>query len=380
MAFDPFELSDAFAVVGCPVCQALPRIEAELVDRFCRRCVSDRDIRDRVLAVGGLCDRHWWLLGTSERARSNTMVGTAKLLADVLDRFGTHPAVARCPLCDDIATLARDKFHLLLDNLGPVRLEQAPPSWRPCRPHVEGLRQVPLEPWLTRWVNQRQDGVVVEAIAAARRYVHHQDRHHEDTTPPEATELLAAMAALLRDPDKVLAGAHVVAEDLRDGRWQAAAAQSERPAMRLAEAIDRARADPARRDAMLAIAERAVAWQPAAEVVIQLGLAGEPEPGWAGEAGRVQDAYRMLGQELEALDTGDQFGSELAALLEEHLRLVMLVLPLQRPGSESTPGEQVLPGGLGPVAGRLVALRDLLRRTVPVDGRTVADLEVRDRL
>jgi hypothetical protein len=150
--------------------------------------------------------------------------------------------------------------------------------------------------------------------------------------------------------------------------------------MRLAEAIDRARADPARRDAMLAIAERAVAWQPAAEVVIQLGLAGEPESGWAGEARRVQDAYRMLGQQLEALDTGDQFGSELAALLEEHLRLVVLVLPLQRPRSESTPGERVLTGGLGQVAGRLVALRDLLRRTVPVDGRTVADLEVPDRL
>jgi hypothetical protein len=380
VAFDPFELSDAFAVVGCPVCQALPRIEAELVDRFCRRCVSDRDIRDRVLAVGGLCDRHWWLLGTSERARSNTMVGTAKLLADVLDRFGTHPAVARCPLCDDIATLARDKFHLLLDNLGPVRLEQAPPSWRPCRPHVEGLRQVPLEPWLTQWVNQRQDGVVVEAIAAARRYVrHHQDRHHEDTTPPETTELLAAMAALLRDPDEVLAGAHAVA-DVLGGRRQAAAAQSERPTVTLAEAIDWARADPASRDAMLAIADRAVAWQPAAEVVIQLGLTGDPEPGWAGEARRVQDAYRMLGQQMAAFDAADRLGSELAALLEEHLRLVMLVLPRQRPGSESTRGEQVLPGGLGPVAGRLVALRDLLRRTVPVDGRTVADLEVPDRL
>lgn len=150
--------------------------------------------------------------------------------------------------------------------------------------------------------------------------------------------------------------------------------------MNLAEAIDWARADPARRDAMLAIAGQAVAWQPAAEVVIQLGLAGEPGPGWAGEACRVQDAYRMLREQIEAFDTADRIGSELAALLEEHLRLVMLVLPPQRPRSASTTGEQVLPGGLGPVAGRLVALRDLLRRTVPVDGRTVADLEVPDRL
>ncbi len=144
MTLDPFGPADAFATSGCPVCHALPQIEAELVDRFCRHCFSDPDGRDRVLAVGGLCDRHWWLVVTAERARSDTMVGTAELLAEVLDRFGTHPAVARCPLCGDTEASASERFRVLLDNLGSARLEQAPPSWRPCLPHVEGLRQLRL--------------------------------------------------------------------------------------------------------------------------------------------------------------------------------------------------------------------------------------------
>jgi hypothetical protein len=96
---DPVGPADAFALTGCPVCQALPRIEAELVDGFCRQSFSDPNGRDRVLAVGGLCARHWWLVATVERAWSDTMLGTAELFADVLDRFGTHGAVARCPLC-----------------------------------------------------------------------------------------------------------------------------------------------------------------------------------------------------------------------------------------------------------------------------------------
>lgn len=384
MTLDPFGPADAFATSGCPVCHALPQIEAELVDRFCRYCFRDPDGRDRVLAVGGLCDRHWWLVASAERARSDTMVGTAELLAEVLDRFGAHPAVARCPLCVDTEASARERFRLLLDNLGSARLEQAPPLWRPCLPHVEGLRQLRLEPWLARWVRERQDRALVEAITAARRYVRtRQHRSQEEATGTEAGELLAAMAVLLGDLDQVLAGRAdmvTIAHDGRGGGRQPAGRWMERPMVTLAEAIDWARADPARRDAMLTIAQRAVALQPAAEVVIQLGLAGEQEPGWAGEARRVQDTYRMLGQELKALGAADHLGGELAGLLGEHLRLVVLVLTLQRGRSDSTRVEQVPPAGLGPVAGRLVALRNLLRRTAPVDGRAVADLEVDDRL
>jgi len=204
---DPVAPADAFALPGCPVCQMLPRIEAELVDGFCRRGLGDPDARERVLAVGGLCARHWWLVATAERDRSDAMPGTAELLADVLDRFGAHGPVARCPLCVDIEAAATDWFRLLLDDLGPARLDQAPSSWRPCLPHVEWLRELRLEPWLTRWAGRRRDRAVAEATAAARRYLRtRRRRHHQEATGAEAEELLAAMAALLGDPDRVTAG------------------------------------------------------------------------------------------------------------------------------------------------------------------------------
>jgi hypothetical protein len=207
MILDPVAPADAFALAGCPVCQALPRIEAELLDGFCRHGLGDPDARERVLAVGGLCVRHWWLVAAAERVQQGAMPGTAELLADVLDWFGTHGAVARCPLCVDTEAAATTWFHLLLDDLGLARLNQAPPSWRPCLPHLAWLRDERLDPWLALWVDRRRDRVVAEATAAARRYLRtRQRRHHEAATGAEAEELLAAMAALLGDRDRVPAG------------------------------------------------------------------------------------------------------------------------------------------------------------------------------
>jgi len=134
-----------------------------------------------------------------------------------------------------------------------------------------------------------------------------------------------------------------------------------------------AAANPAARDALLALAEQAVALQPAAEAVIQ--LARHPlhhgQPDWEAERQRVEEAYRVLQAQLHALDLettrtpsveGGRAASEpLGALLERHAALVA--------GARTAPAD-----GLGRVSGELVALRDRLRRTVPVRGRRVADL------
>jgi hypothetical protein len=206
MLLAPERPGDQLAVVGCPVCQALPQIEADLVDWFSRQGFSDPVRRDRVLAVGGLCARHWWLVAAAEHAWSDGMFGTAELLAEVMERFGRHQAVAPCPLCTDLEESARRWFRLQLDNLGPVGLQQAPPSWRPCLPHLRGLREQGPEPWLARWIDQRQDRAVAEAITAARGYVRtRQHRHPEPAEETEAERLLAAMAALFGDPDRLLA-------------------------------------------------------------------------------------------------------------------------------------------------------------------------------
>ncbi|HEV2920449.1 MAG TPA: hypothetical protein VG673_14570, partial [Actinomycetota bacterium] len=62
-----------------------------------------------------------------------------------------------------------------------------------------------------------------------------------------------------------------------------------------------ARADPAGRDALLALAERAVALQPAAEAGIQRCRPGPDQAGGAQDAAVVRDAYRSLRDHLGAL-------------------------------------------------------------------------------
>ncbi len=131
-----------------------------------------------------------------------------------------------------------------------------------------------------------------------------------------------------------------------------------------------ARAAPAARDAVLALAEQAVGLQPAAEAVIQWHrLDGEVAPGDAEEGRRVERTYQDLADRLRAmvLDPAvalDPVVAEpLAGLLGQHLELVRRAVGRSRP-----------PEGLGPVAGELVGLRDLLRRTATVRGRLVADV------
>ena len=125
-----------------------------------------------------------------------------------------------------------------------------------------------------------------------------------------------------------------------------------------------AAAEPAARDAALALAEHAVALQPAAEAVIQWHRLDEPiSPDHAEEGRRVERAYRDLVEQLPRMALDAVVAEPLTALLERHLDLVRRAIS----GSGS-------PEGLGRLAGELVSLRDLLRRTGRVRGRAVADV------
>jgi hypothetical protein len=123
-----------------------------------------------------------------------------------------------------------------------------------------------------------------------------------------------------------------------------------------------ARANPAGRDALLALTERAVALQPAAEAAIQRCRPGPEQPGGAQDAAAARDAYRSLADHLRVLGLQAPVAAELAALLDRHLEA--LELALAGTGAED----------LGPAAGRLVGTRDLLRRTVAIGGRPVSDV------
>jgi hypothetical protein len=123
-----------------------------------------------------------------------------------------------------------------------------------------------------------------------------------------------------------------------------------------------ARANPAGRDALLALAERAVALQPAAEAAIQGCRAGPEQAGGLQDASVVRDAYRSLADHRRALGLEAQVAVALGELLDRHLEAISGALG-------GTAAE-----GLGPAAGRLVGLRDLLRRTVAIGGRPVSDV------
>jgi hypothetical protein len=123
-----------------------------------------------------------------------------------------------------------------------------------------------------------------------------------------------------------------------------------------------ARANPAGRDALLALTERAVALQPAAEAAVQCCRSGPERPGGLQDAAAARDAYRSLGDHLRALGLGAPVAAELAGLLDRHLEALDLALA----GGAAE--------GLGPAAGRLVGVRDLLRRTVAIGGRPVSDV------
>jgi hypothetical protein len=123
-----------------------------------------------------------------------------------------------------------------------------------------------------------------------------------------------------------------------------------------------ARANPAGRDALLALAERAVALQPAAEAAIQRCRPGPEQASGAQDAAVARDTYRSLGEHLHALGIQAAVAGELGELLDRHLDALDAAV-------EGRTAE-----GLGPPAGRLVGLRDLLRRTVAIDGRPVSDV------
>ena len=123
-----------------------------------------------------------------------------------------------------------------------------------------------------------------------------------------------------------------------------------------------ARANPAGRDALLALTERAVALQPAAETAIQRCQPGPEQAGGLQDAAAARDAYRSLAGHLRALGLKAPIAAELAGLLNWHLEALDLALA------------GTVTEGLGPAAGRLVGARDLLRRTVAIGGRPVTDV------
>jgi hypothetical protein len=145
-------------------------------------------------------------------------------------------------------------------------------------------------------------------------------------------------------------------------------------------------------DNLVALAQRAVALQPAAEAVIQTcRAADDPDPSVIEDGRRVVSAFHRLRDELAVLCANEQADNpaagaaddpaavanraELDDLLDQHAELVSatlrLVLGPRSADSERARRELV---GLGRPAARLVGLRDRVRRAAGHKGRPVEDL------
>lgn len=188
----------ALRLPGCPACRALPIEEAELVGWFVSQSLADGDGRQRLYAAGGLCGRHWRAVANEELRRLHSLMGTAQVLAEVLRRQpARNQAPVACPICEDLTTSAANRLDILLTKLGPAALAGAPPSWRPCLPHLDRLRQLRLDRWLDRWVEERLERSLAEILGAARRYARTREHsHHQEATGREAQDLLEAIDTL----------------------------------------------------------------------------------------------------------------------------------------------------------------------------------------
>jgi hypothetical protein len=129
-------------------------------------------------------------------------------------------------------------------------------------------------------------------------------------------------------------------------------------------------------DSMVALAQRGVALQPAAEAVIQAcRVAGEQDASVVEDGRRVVSAFHRLRNELAGLPTRDEERAELDDLLDQHAELVSTALRLVTgPRSDASERKRRELAGLGRPAARLVGLRDRIRRAAGHKGRPVEDL------
>jgi hypothetical protein len=133
-------------------------------------------------------------------------------------------------------------------------------------------------------------------------------------------------------------------------------------------------------DSLVALAERAVALQPAAEAVIQACVAADrPDQSVIEDGRRVVAAFHRLRDELARLPGGADH-AELDELLDQHSELVSATMRrVLGPRDEASERARRELAGLGRAAARIVVVRDRIRRAAGHKGRPIEDLPTADR-
>jgi hypothetical protein len=162
-----YELVEAMAQPGCPVCTALDIADERWIKSFWREGRYDRGARQRFFAAGGYCPRHAWLLHES--------VADAKGGAAIADLYG------------NLADLDSDRLGRLLERLSsPSRRRRRTELRRkePCPACVERTDETERDAYfLTQALAEAavrrryagSDGLCFEHLAAVVGYASEED-------------------------------------------------------------------------------------------------------------------------------------------------------------------------------------------------------------
>jgi hypothetical protein len=224
-----FDLLEACARPGCPICQLGRRAVERYLDIFSYENVNDLDARARLRAARGFCNRHaweWWeehhdrlgiaivyldvlttihrqLTGLSE-ATPSTWRGQM-LTALGLDRNGRAPAstllpAATCPACELQGATEERAIVALLQHFEDGEVQTAFASSNGlCVPHLARALQSGPSPALSNLIRLERDRIggllaeLEEFLRKAREEFRHEPRGHEQTAPRRGLSLAAGL-------------------------------------------------------------------------------------------------------------------------------------------------------------------------------------------
>lgn len=192
--FLAYDLVEAFALRGCPICRTVADDEDRWLASFWREGRSGRDARLAFYAGAGFCRRHAWLLHRSVGKAGAPIADLYGALAERdLDRLGRTtdsrrkgrlgigPAAA-CSACTAAADTLSRKTYFLLELL---RTDAGREAYRAsdglCRPHLAGaVDQARDEPGLVPFLLDDWRRRLARVRALLADYDRKRDVRHAD--------------------------------------------------------------------------------------------------------------------------------------------------------------------------------------------------------
>jgi hypothetical protein len=189
-----YDLRDALALSGCPVCRLIAKATDRYLDNVLWENVNDPGMRNKVRRARGFCNRHAWELASQDAASLGVVILTRDVLQNVLEvmesaQFEAPPVLSLrhaqealnpdqptepaaklvgklapqepCPACAEADKMENIYLNALVENLlgeeGLLDDYQASDGW--CLPHFR------------RALTRVRDEEVFDALMDAQRAI-----------------------------------------------------------------------------------------------------------------------------------------------------------------------------------------------------------------